>query len=107
MKNQVAFLESEVQRMTDELRMKVDSSKRERQARDKLTRENESLRSDVAKMKSLLHSRDQQIQELERQLSSSHNQLSLLKRRYMAAVEEAKHSIPGTIKNIQKEQRSM
>lgn len=106
-KNQVTFLESEIKRMSDELRMKADSSKRERQARDKLTRENESLRSDLAKMKSLLHSRDQQIQELERQLSSSHNQLSLLKRRYLAAVEEAKHSMPGTIKNIQKEQHSI
>ncbi len=106
-KNQVTYLESELKRMSDELRVKADSSKRERQARDKLTRENESLRSDLSKMKSLLHSRDEQIHELERQLMSSQNQLSLLKRRYLAAVEEARHSIPGTIKSIQKDQHSI
>jgi hypothetical protein len=106
-KSQVAFLESEVRRMSDELRVKADSSKRERQARDKLTRENECLRSDLSKMKSVLHSRDEQIHELERQLMSSQNQLSLLKRRYLAAVEEARHLVPGTIKNIQRDQHSI
>jgi hypothetical protein len=54
-------------------------------------------------MKSLMETRDEQIQELERLLSVSQSQLVIMKKRYMAALEAAQNAQPGTIKNIQKE----
>jgi hypothetical protein len=110
MANQVQFLEKEVARMSGELRIRADMSKREKEARTELRRECSELREEVSKMKSVLELRDRQITELERQLRASQTQLVLLKRRHAAAsaaVTAKPSPVPGSISSLPKEMRTI
>lgn len=110
MTNQVKYLEREVRRMSEELKVRADMSKREREARNVLKEECEDLREEVGRLKSILNVRDRQIYELERQLRASQTQLVLLKRRHAAASEavSAKPSpVPGSISSLPKEMRTI
>ena len=110
MSKQVQFLEREVTRMSEELKVRSDTSKRERDARNTLTRECDDLREEVGKIRSVLHVRDRQIYELERQLRASQTQLVLLKRRSAAAsaaVSAKASPVPGAISSLPREMRTI
>jgi hypothetical protein len=108
--HQVQLLEREVQRMSDELKFRVNLSRRERSAREALKQECAELREEVGRVRSVLHAREREIYDLERQLRASQTQLVLLKRKHAAASAaiSAKGSpAPGSISSLPKEIRSI
>lgn len=108
--SQVQALEREVQRMSDELKFRVNLSRRERAARETLKQECSELREEVGRVRSVLHAREREIYELERQLRASQTQLALLKRKHAAssaAISAKSSPQPGSISSLPKEIRSI
>jgi myosin heavy subunit len=104
---QVKFLESEVSRMTEELKVRSGTISKGRRAQEQLESEVYNLREEIESLYSILHTRERQIEELEKHLSISQSQLALMKKRYKEAVETATRVIPGKIKHIAAEQRTI
>lgn len=104
---QVKFLESEVSRMTEELKVRSGTISKGRRAQERLESEVCNLREEIESLYSILHTRERQIEELEKHLSISQSQLALMKKRYKEAVETATRVIPGKIKHIAAEQRTI
>jgi hypothetical protein len=103
-------LERDVRRLTEELKIRTEISRRERMVRDALKGECEELRDEVSRLRSVLHAREREIYDLERQLRANQNQLLLLRRRYeeaSAAVTRKPSPTPGSISSLPKELRSI
>jgi hypothetical protein len=110
MTQKVRFLEREVRRFTEELKIRVEISRRERMVRNALKEECEELRDEVARLRSVLHAREREIYDLERQLRASQNQLVLMKRKFEAAstaVSRKGSPVPGSISSLPKDMRSI
>ena len=110
MTNHVRFLEKELERINEELQVRVDRSRRERSARDALSRECDMLREEVGEARSALEMREHEIYELDSQLRASQAKLVLMKRRYAeasAAVSAKSSPPPGTISSYPKEMRTI
>lgn len=110
MTQQVRFLEREVKRFTEELKIRVEISRRERMVRNALKEECEELRDEVGRLRSVLHAREREIYDLERQLRASQNYLVHMKRNFeeaSAAVSRKASPAPGSISSLPKELRSI
>ncbi len=105
--NQVKFLEAEVRRMTEELKVRSGTISKARAVQEKLTLEVDDLKEEVGRLRSLIRARERHIEELEKQLSLSQSQLLTMKKRYRAAVDAAMTTTPGTIKHVAAEQQSI
>lgn len=108
MSNRIRFLENELERFSEEIQVRVDRSRREKSAREALSRECDMLREEIGEGRSALEMREREINELEHQLRSSETQLVLLRRRHAVAVRSEKSSpSPGTISSFPREMRTM
>ena len=107
MSNHIRFLENELERFSEEIQVRVDRSRREKSAREALSRECDMLREEIGEGRSALEMREREINELERQLRSSETQLVLLRRRHAAVRSEKSSPSPGTISSFPREMRTM
>ena len=106
MSSHIRFLEQELERINEEVQVRVDRSRREKSAREALTRECDMLREDLGETRSELDMREQQINDLEQQIRVSRTQLAIMKRRNAEARAKASPS-PGTISSFPKDLRTV
>lgn len=110
MSRKIQSLERDVHRLHEELKIRGEISRREKMVRDALKSECEDLRDEIDRLRSVLHAREREIYDLERQLRSSQTQLVLMMKKLEAAstAVSAKGSpSPGSISSLPKELRSI
>ena len=106
----IESLEREVMRFTEEIKIRSEIAKRERKVRNALKEECEDLREEVGRLRSVLHAREREIYDLERQLRAREAELTLMKRRHAAAsaaVSRKGSPSPGSISSLPKELRTI